>query len=191
MFLCRRPRAWTLVLALLLLETACGGGSSPPATTHRSSTGPQRYVSSVCGAVLEWKTVIEVRAASLIEQEPTLPSATAYLKGVLEDTDQMLAHVRAIGAPEAPNGSSLQRDVVHGLADAKSALLGVQAEVKRLLAQGMAGLVREVELPILSTVEAVESELRNPSTVEISQATVSDADCHRLFRRKAPVGIGA
>jgi hypothetical protein len=152
---------------------------------------PQRYVSVVCNAVLNWKVVIEVRSSSLVEQETSLQSATAYLKGVLQDTDQMLAQVRAVGAPKAPDGVSLQTDVVHGLAAARSALLRVQAEVTTLVPRGRVALLKEVELPILSTVEAIESELRNPSILEVSQATASDTDCHRLFRRKAPVSIGA
>jgi len=145
----------------------------------------------VCSDVLEWKVVIEVRSSSLVEQETSIQSATAYLKGVLEDTDQMLAQVRAVGAPTAPNGTRLHGDVVHTLAAGRSALLLVRSEVASLVARGRVALLKEVELPILSTVEAIESELRDPSIVEISQATASDADCHTLFQRKAPVGIGA
>jgi len=103
----------------------------------------------------------------------------------------MVARVRAVGPPTAANGPRLQRDVVLGLAAARSALLQVQPEVMKLVAQGTASLSKEVELPILSTIEALESDLRNPSIVEISHATVSDTDCNTLFRRKAPVGIGA
>jgi hypothetical protein len=185
----RRPTARILALALMLLGAACSGESSPPA--NRPVPSPQRYVSGVCNAVLEWKTVIEIRSSSLVMQDPSVPSASAYLKGVLADTDQMVAQVHAVGAPTGPNGTGLQRGVVHGLAAARSALLAVQAEVKKLVADSYATLLKEVEVPILLAVEALESELRNPSILEISQATASDADCYRLFRRKAPVGIGA
>ena len=145
----------------------------------------------MCSALLDWKNVVEVRSSSLITQDPSVQRATDYLKGVLEDTDQMVARVRAVGPPTAANGPSLQRDVVLALAAARSALLQVQPEVMKLVAQGTASLSKEVELPILSTIEALESDLRNPSIVEISHATVSDTDCNTLFRRKAPVGIGA
>jgi hypothetical protein len=141
--------------------------------------------------VLDWKNVIEVRSSSVVLHDPSVQRATDYLKGVLEDTDQMVAQVRAVGAPTATNGTSLQSDVVLGLAAARSALLRVQPEVPRLVAQGSAALPKEVELPILSTIEVLESELRNPSIIEVSQATASDTDCNTLFRRKAPVGTGA
>jgi hypothetical protein len=191
MFQSRRAAAWILVVSLMPLGAACRGKSSPPTATNRASPSPQRYVSVVCSAVLDWKNVIEVRSSSLVMQGPSVQTATDYLKGVLEDTDQMVAQVQAVGAPTATNGPSLQSDVVLGLAAARSALLQVQREVTRLVAQSTTALAKEVELPILSTIEALESELRNPSIVEISRAAVSDTDCITLFRRKAPVGIGA
>ena len=46
-------------------------------------------------------------------------------------------------------------------------------------------------MPILLAVEAVKSELRNPTSIEMAQATVADTDCYRLFRRKTPLGKGA
>jgi hypothetical protein len=138
-----------------------------------------------------WKNSIEVESSSVVMEATSLRSATAYLKVVLEITDRMLAQLQAVGAPTAPNGPNLQGDVVHRLAAARLALLGLQAEVTRLQAQGATDLVREVELPILSAIESIKSKLRNPSSAELARATVSDHVCHALFRRKAPVGIGA
>jgi hypothetical protein len=186
----RRPTAWVLVLSLMLLGTTCGGESSP-ATQDRPSPSPQRYVSVVCTALLNWKNVIEVESSSVLMQATSLQSATAYLKGVLGVTDRLLAQVQAVGAPTAPNGPNLQSDVVHRLAAARSALLQVQVKVTTLAAQGAPDLVREVELPMLSTVESIKSKFRNPSSAELSRATVADTFCHTLFQRKAPVGTGA
>ena len=67
----------------------------------------------------------------------------------------------------------------------------VQAQVASLVAQGPLDVVKEAELPILLAVEAVKSELRNPTSIEMAQATVADTDCYRLFRRKTPLGKGA
>ena len=145
----------------------------------------------MCNALLEWKNSIEVAASSLVTEAPSLEGATAYLNYVLGVTDQMLAHVQAVGVPTAPNGSNLQSDVIHALVSARSALLRVQADVARILALGPVDLVNEVELPILSTVEAVKSELRNPSRIEMARATASDTGCSRVFRRKAPIGQSA
>jgi hypothetical protein len=145
----------------------------------------------VCSAVLDWKNVVEVRSSSLVTHDPSVQRATDYLKGVLEDTGRMVAQVQAVGAPTVTDGPSLQSDVVQGLTAARSALVQIQPEVESLVAQHASALSREVELPILSTIEVLESQLRNPSIVEISRATVSDSDCNTLFRRKAPVGIGA
>src|SRR5207253_2262183 len=83
---------------------------------------PQRYVSVACNAVLEWKNSVEVAASSLVTEAPSLEGATAYLNYVLGVTDQMLAHVHAVGVPTAPNGRTLQSDVIHGLVTARSAL---------------------------------------------------------------------
>jgi hypothetical protein len=180
-----------VVLSLMLLGAACSGTNSSSTDLNRPTSSPQRYVSVVCTAVLNWKNSVEIEASSVVMQATSLKDATAYLKGILRVTDQMLGRVRAVGVPTAPDGPNLQGDVVHRLAAARAALLRVQAEVARLLAQSAIDLVKEVELPILSTVEAVKSELRNPSRIEMAQATVSDPDCNRLFQRKALIGISA
>ena len=180
-----------VVLSLTLLGAACDGKKSSPETMNRPLPSPQRYVSVVCNAVLEWKNSIEVAASSLVTEAPSLEGATAYLNYLLGVTDQMLAHVQAVGVPTAPNGGTLQSDVIHGLVSARSALLRVQAQAATLVAQGPLDMVKDVELPILLAVEAVKAELRNPTSLAIDQATVSDTDCLRLFRRKTPLGKGA
>ena len=185
------PRLGIVVLSLMLLGAACDGKHSSPKTLHRPSPSPQRYVSVACNTVLEWKNSVEVAASSLVTEAPSLEGATAYLNYVLGVTDQMLAHVHAVGVPTAPNGRTLQSDVIHGLVTARSALLRVQVQVATLVAQGPLDMIKDVELPILLAVEAVKAELRNPTSLAIDQATVSDADCTRLFRRKTPIGIGA
>jgi hypothetical protein len=180
-----------VVLSLMLLGAACDGKNASPKTVNRPSPTPQRYVSVVCNAVLEWKNSIEVAASSVVTEVASLESATAYLKYVLGLTDQMLAQVQAVGVPPATDGRTLQSDVIQKLVAARSALLRVQAQVGELVAQGPLDMVKDVELPILLAVEAVKAELRNPSSVQIVQATVSDTDCTRLFRRKTPLGKGA
>lgn len=180
-----------VVLSLSLLGATCDGKNSSPKTLNQPSPSPQRYVSVVCNAVLEWKNSIEVAGSSVVTETASLESATAYLNHVLDVTDQMLAQVQAAGVPTAPNGPTLQTDVFDGLVAARSALLQVQAQVATLIAHGPLDLVNGVELPIVLAVEAVKAELRNPSSLEIDQATVSDSDCSRLLRRKVPVGTGA
>jgi hypothetical protein len=182
-----RLTPWILALSLVSVGVACGN-SSPP-TPDRPA--PKRYVSVVCSAVLAWKNFIEVEASSVVTQAPSLKGANAYLKGVLELTDEMLARVRTVGAPATSNGPNLQREVMDRLAAARSALSRVQAGVATLLTQGSTALVREVELPILSAIVAIKSDLRNPSSPELARATVSNRDCHTMFRRKAPIGTGA
>jgi hypothetical protein len=145
----------------------------------------------VCDAVLEWKNTIEVESSSLVTQSASERTATAFLQAVLKLTDRMLAQVRAVGSPAAENGPNVQGDVVRRLSEARSALVRVRSGITRLVAEGNVVLTREVELPILSAVEAIESDLRNPTGVEIARTTVSNADCFRLFRRKAPIGTGA
>ena len=185
------PQPWIVVLSLMLLGAACGGKNSTPETLSRPSASAQRYVSVVCTAVVQWKNSVELSSSSIVMQANSVGDATAYVQGVLDATDQMLRQVRAVGVPTAPNGSNLQSDVIHALVSARSALLRVQADVARILALGPVDLVNEVELPILSTVEAVKSELRNPSRIEMARATASDTGCSRVFRRKAPIGQSA
>jgi len=188
----RSLTSWLIVvLSLMLLGAACDGKHSSPETVHRSSPSPQRYVSVVCNSVLDWKNSIEVAASSIVTQEMSLESATAYLKNVLGVTDRMLAQVQAAGVPTAPNGRTVHGDVIQELVAARSALVRVQGHIGGLVTQGALDLVNEVELPILLTVEAIKAELRNPSSIEIDKATVSDTDCFRLFRRKTPLGKGA
>jgi hypothetical protein len=141
--------------------------------------------------LLNWKNIIEVESSSVLMQATSVQNATAFLKGVVGVTDRLLAMVQAVGAPTVPNGPNLQSDVVHRLSAARSALLRVQAEVTTLVAESAPDLVREVELPMLSTVESIKSRFRDPSSAELSRATVSDTFCHTLFQRKAPVGTGA
>jgi len=179
-----------VVLSMMLLGAACDG-KNPSRTLNRPSPSPQGYVSVVCNALLEWKNSIEVAASSLVTEAPSLEGATAYLNYVLGVTDQMLAQVQAVGVPTATNGRTVQSDVIPGLAAARSALVRVQAQVASLVAQGPLDVVKEAELPILLAVEAVKSELRNPTSIEMAQATVADTDCYRLFRRKTPLGKGA
>jgi hypothetical protein len=145
----------------------------------------------VCNAVLAWKNFIEVEASSVVTQAPSLKGANAYLEGVLVLTDEMLARVQGVGAPATPSGPNLQREVTHRLAAARSALLRVQARAATLLTQGSTALVSEVELPILAAIEAIKSDLRDPNSPELVRATVSNRDCHTMFRRKAPIGTGA
>src|SRR5207249_7793595 len=185
------PRLGIVALSLMLLGAACDGKNSSPRTLNRPSPSPQSYVSVVCNALLEWKNSIEVAASSLVTEAPSLEGATAYLNYVLGVTDRMLAHVQAVGVPTAPNGGSVQSDVIRGLVSARSALLRVQARVASLVAQGPLDVVKEAELPILLAVEALKSELRKPTSIEMVQATVADTDCTRLFRRKPPLGKGA
>ena len=170
------PRLGIVVLSLMLLGAACDGKNASPRTLNRPSPSPQSYVSVVCNALLDWKNSIEVAASSLVTEAPSLEGATAYLNYVLGVTDRMLAHVQAVGVPTAPNGGSLQSDVIRGLVPARSALLRVQAQVATLVAQGPLDMVKDVEMPILLAVEAIKAELRNPTSLAIDHATVSDAD---------------
>lgn len=179
-----------VVLSLMLLGVACIGKHATPKTLNPPSPSPQGYVSVVCNAVLEWKNSIEVRSSSIVTEAASLEAATAYLKGVLDVTDQMLVQVQAVGAPTVSDGPNPHSDVIHSLVAARSAILRLQANVASV-AQDSVDLLKEVELPIISTVEAIKSELRNPSSIEIDRATASDTDCHRLFSRRTPVGSGA
>ena len=128
--------------------------------------------------------------AGAVSARSVLETATAYLKGVLDVTDQMLAQVQAVAAPTVSDGPNPHSDVIHSLEGARSAVLRLQADVASV-AQDSVDLLKEVELPIISTVEAIKSELRNPSSIEIDGATASDTDCTRLFLRRTPVGTGA
>ena len=121
-----------------------------------------------------------------VADESQLKTAVATGNGVVDAEP-----VARPGVTDLADRRTLHSDVIHTLASARSAFLRVQADVSRILAQGPVDLVNEVELPILSTVEAVKSELRNPSRVEMARATASDTGCNRVFRRKAPIGQSA
>jgi len=180
-----------VVLSLMLLGAACHGKGASPHAVYRSSPSPRRYVSVVCPAVLEWKNDIEVAAASLVTDAASLQGATEYLDRVRDVTDRMLAQVQAVGIPTITDGPNPHSDVIHSLVAARSALMQVQAHVASLVAQGPLDLAKEVEVAIILGVEAVKSELRNPSSVEMVRATVSNTNCYTLFRRKVPLGTGA
>jgi hypothetical protein len=96
-----------------------------------------------------------------------------------------------VGVPAVTDGPNPQSDVTHSLVAARSTLLRTKAQVASLVAEGPLDLVKEVQVAIILAVEFVKSELRNPSSVEMVLATVSNINCYTLFRRKVPLGTGA
>ena len=76
------PQLGIVVLSLTLLGAACGGNNPPPKTLNRPSPSPQRYVSVVCTALLNWKNSVELESSSVVMQANSLEDAMAYLKGV-------------------------------------------------------------------------------------------------------------
>ena len=73
MFERRLRTTWTLGLCLVLAGVACGRGGAADA-----QASPRTYVSTVCGAVLDWKSVIEVRSSALIGEDDSVANTTAY-----------------------------------------------------------------------------------------------------------------
>jgi hypothetical protein len=177
----RYLRVWSLALGLVVVGTACGAGSA-------GSVTPQRYVTAVCGAVLDWKTVVEVRSSALIGAEPSAQGSAAYFRALLQDTDTMIAGVRAAGPPSVPDGQELQTMVVQQLTTMGSGF--ARSAKDQALLGDPAAVVRQVELSVRGEVRSLHSELPQSSDAELSRAATSTFNCRQLFR-KSPVGIGA
>jgi len=183
MFERRLRTTWTLGLCLVLAGVACGRGGAADA-----QASPRTYVSTVCGAVLDWKSVIEVRSSALIGEDDSVANTTAYFNRVLGDTDAMVAGIRRAGTPELANGPALQNHLM-GQATALRAALARSAHDTSLAADQVAA-VKRVELTVTSEVSAVRAELPRSSDPVLSRAARAAFNCHQLFR-KPPIGIGA
>jgi len=188
-----RPPAWTLTLVLVLLVGACGGAS----TASGTRTNPKRYVSVVCGAVLDWKGSLEVRASNLVSDVSSGQSAAAkavlaaYFDGLLRDTDAMIGQIQAVGAPAMANGLDLRTKILQVLKTMRPALAQAESKEEALSVNGPAPLVGLIEQSAKSTVSGVTSLINNAGRPDLSVPAASDSDCQKLFGRVNPVGLGA
>ena len=173
----------TLGLCLVLAGVACGTGGAANA-----KASPRRYVSTVCGAVLDWKSVIEVRSSALIGEDDSVANTIAYFSRVLGDTDAMVAGIRRAGTPALANGPALQNHVVGEATAIRAAL--VRAAHDTALAADQVAAVKQVELSVTSEVSAVRAELPRSNDPVLSRAARSAFNCYQLFR-KPPIDIGA
>jgi hypothetical protein len=188
-----RPQAWILGLSLMLTTSACAG----TATAHRPQPSPQKYVSVVCGAVLDWKDVLEVESSVLVSAGSSVRATegrkalAGYFKALIPDTETMIAKIRSVGEPALANGREVQTDVVRLLNTLRSNVGQAEVDGRSATIDGAAPLVGQIERWALSTVSGLQSRLHSTDNPVLSQAAAADPDCTKLFRRKAPVGLGA
>jgi len=151
----------------------------------------------VCGAVLDWKGSLEVRASNLVSDVSSGQSAAAkavlaaYFDGLLRDTDAMIGQIQAVGAPAMANGLDMRTKILQALKTMRPAVAEAESTEEALSVNGTAPLVGLVEQSAKSTVSGVTSLINNAGRPDLSVPAASDSDCQKLFGRVNPVGLGA
>jgi hypothetical protein len=126
-----------------LLPALCAGivlaGSAAAAPVSRGVTGtdPALWVTQVCTSVTSWNQAIVKRSATLRR----VPAAdlvgmhralTAFLQGLVDDTDTMIASVDGAGVPAAPRGQEIARALHQGFTTLRGYFVADVAKSKQL-----------------------------------------------------------
>jgi ElaB/YqjD/DUF883 family membrane-anchored ribosome-binding protein len=113
--------AVTALLSLALLA-GCGGGDEP------EGVEPKEWAADVCGSLQEWQSTLEQKVQTLTgevvaakDAEDAKKRISAFLTGVLADTERMLEALDEAGAPAVEDGEAIAEDLTVGLRQVQAA----------------------------------------------------------------------
>jgi hypothetical protein len=127
------------ICVCVLALTACGGGGGDGGGGGSSAVTAEEYASSVCASVDLWRERLEEGSTILMQRMNVAKSLrkvrtdfVRFFGGAIEQTDAMLAEVRAVGAPDLEQGSSLAGELVKRLQRFRPLLVAARSDAQRL-----------------------------------------------------------
>lgn len=185
------------VVVVALLATACNGaseeqGPTAPVTTPEPGgavavVAPDSFVDGLCTAMGDWVDVLQGGNDQLQQELGGITSAdqaidllVAYLDDTVEATDELIAEVEALGAPDVEGGEEARQaflDTFEGvreaLADAADEVRGLDTSDPEALAQALTTLSSD----LTAATGDLVGPLARTSIPEFEQAYEDTASC--------------
>ena len=132
-------RLTLLVLASLLVLTACSDDSTTPAggDTGAETTGGddggtvegEEYAEALCTAVGDWQDTLEAKSVEYQEAVQQIASPedigavkdalVAFAGGLVDETDALIAEVEGMGTPDVEDGEEVREGLITGFTSAR------------------------------------------------------------------------
>ena len=167
---------------------ACGGdeGGGGTATEETETVSVDEYASAVCGALSDWVTDIQDRAATITEginpgdAEAGKERLQEFIGDTVASTDTLISTVEEAGAPDTDGGEEAAEQIQSGLEQVKTILEDAEDQIAELPtddpqafgtgAQEIATSLQEATGEAASTIDSANSE-------ELTEAFGSNEDC--------------
>lgn len=176
------------LVAASLVTTGCGSGSPQSGSSAKGVTAKQ-YMSTTCSAVMDWLNSILSQVQTFKTQEASVSSLKEARDGLVtllgqtvQDTDAMIAKVKAMGAPAVSGGSDVHAKLIAAFEQVRSELATAQQKAQQLPVDDPAAFKKQAT-QIGDDITSQMSDIGNSISdfgPELDAAASADPNCQKL-----------
>ena len=178
---------WALVVALsATAAAACGGDDDGEEKETPEPVSVETYAAEICGALSDWQTEIQARAAELRARlAPDAPVATqkealaGYINDLVTFTERLVNSTEKTAPPDVENGREIHDRFLTAFRDARAAFEEARGQVEELPDDPAKFQVAasEVAGQMQTTLSAIGTSLADHGQKELEKAFQENETC--------------
>jgi hypothetical protein len=190
-------RLFAVLLSAVVLAfaaTGCGGGDDGGNGDSASSTAPDAWAASVCGALGTWVKSLQAGSQDLstaLRDTKDLKAVKARFVSFLEDaeesTGEMVEKVEETGPPDVDQGEAIQDDLVAALGDVQQSFANAVDKANALstsslqeFSSGVGKLSQDVQDNLATTGGEFNNLSDRYQSPELDNATDGEPACQQF-----------